>query len=216
MIPVKAGEQRIVDAVVALLPEASVAIAADDAATIASLPRRFVAFSRADYRAGKPPAGWMRSLSSRDSDGEPERRQERETPPPSHATLRLQAVRSARTGGDADALTNVRDELAWYRASSLGFAVLIVSGAGVAPARLKTALASSLRSGDSLVLQQDDCIAVLPGGNAEFAKRIASRALAAASKRLRIARAALKCGIAICPDDGNDAETLLAAARTHM
>lgn len=216
VIPVKAGEQRIVDAVVALLPDASVAIAAEDATLISPLPRRFVAFPRVDYLAGKPPAGWMRSLKEPDLEGEPERHQQREAAPPAHATSRLRSTTTARASRDGDAMLLLGDELAWHRASGLGFAVLVVSGAGAAPARLKAALSASLRANDSLALQQDDCIAVLAGVNATQARRVVSRAVAAASRRLRIARVGLRWGLAVCPDDGDEPEALLAAARSKM
>ena len=75
---------------------------------------------------------------------------------------------------------------------------------------------ASLRAGDSVSARHDDCIGILPAANLRQGKRVATRAIAAAAKRLRIARDAIACGVAVCPDDGTDAEALLTAARERM
>jgi len=226
VMPVRDGERHIVDAMVALLPEARVAIAADDAATLAPLPARFVAFSRADYLDGKAPSTWLRSLRAADiepvaqsakNDEPPDAaRRPAESGPLLRATRRLRALQATQPVAQDDAIALIRDELAWHTASGLGFAVLVVSCAGAGAARLKTALAASLRASDPLSSQGGDCVAVLPGADARHARRAATRAVAEMSKQLGVERGALKVGVAVCPDDGDDAQALLASARNRM
>jgi len=225
-MPVRDGERHIVDAIVALLPEARVAIAADDAATIAPLPPRFVAFPRADYLDGKVPANWLRSLRAPDvalaarsakNDEPPDAsRRSAESGSLTRATQRLRALQATHQVAQDDPLALIRDELAWHKASGLGFAVLVVSCAGVGAARVKTALVASLRASDSLSSQGGECVAVLPGADARHAKRAATRAVPDASKRLGVKHGELKSGLAVCPDDGAEAEALLASARGRM
>ena len=223
VVPVENGEQHIVDAVVALLPDARVALATDDSAGFAPLPPYIYPFSRADYLAGRPPSEWLRSLKSRAPrpSGKSAGRDlaERSAAPSelvARATRRLRALPATHADASADAIVLLLDELAWYRASGIGFAVLLATGAGMKPEHIKTAMTASLRAGDSVGVQQGQCLGILPATNLRQAKRIAVRAVAAATKRLRAARDALRCGIAVCPDDGSDADALLAAARSRM
>ena len=234
IVPVNDGERSITDALAALLPDARVAIAIDDADILsASLPAQFVSFPRADFRAGKLPQAWLDGLTRGNVATRPSHpssaaarashaplaRASRTSVPAagassatsgrSDATRRLRAMLAPRSS-HMDLATLLADELAWFRASGVGFAVLRVSFKGARPEPAAAAVSEFVRSGDSVTLRGDDCIALLTGADAAHARRIATRVVGLACKRLGVARSAARLGVAACPSDGETADVLLA------
>ena len=242
VLPLAPGERSIADAIVALLPDAHVAIATDDATMLAErLPEGFVTFSRTDFLAGRLPRAWLDALSRPDaalrnhvvperSSGNvvPERSSGNVVPgrssgdragaarssPHSDATRRLRAVAIAQRTTDLDARALLEDELAWYRASRIGFALIAFHFAG-AIASPRHEIAALLRAGDSVAANDGDLIALLPGTDALQATQIGARVIKHMLKDRRELKGHVKTGVATCPDDGDDAPTLLARAKEH-
>ncbi|HME81837.1 MAG TPA: hypothetical protein VKF82_07145 [Candidatus Eremiobacteraceae bacterium] len=226
VLPLRAGERSVADAIVALLADARVAIAAEDAATLsARVPSNVVVFPRSDYLAGKLPQAWLDMLN-----GSPPADMERSSlldrPPASgrdparsvrsDATRRLRAIsRPLVQQQPADATALLADELAWYRASDIGFGVLAVSVPGEAAEATAQALSGLLRDGDEVCVTARGCIAILAGADSAHVRRVASRLTTALRKRTGGAGKP-SLGAALCPDDGITANALLAAAHARL
>lgn len=225
VMPLAPGERSVADAIVTLLPDARVAIATDDATVLPErLPGGFVSFSRADFFAGRLPPAWLDALAN----GAPVQRDvvpERNSVVPerssgirtdhvrSDATRRLRAIAIAQRSTELDARALLDDELAWYRASGIAFAVVDMRFAE-APVLPKQAVMEALRAGDSIALADGGFVVVLPGADALLAQQICTRVIKGLHRgqRDRKARRA-SVGIAVCPDDGDDGATLLAKAK---
>jgi hypothetical protein len=224
VVPVGAAERAVADAVVALLGDAHVAIAVEDPSALpGALPAHFSSFPLGDFRRGALPPEWLAGLSSaRRPTVDAQRPTDGATPAAngtvrapsakSQATRRLRSIVHPFNAPVVDAAALVEDELAWYRASDLGFVLLSVKSEGHAGEALCAALGPLLRTSDSTATRADDCIVVLAGADAQQGKRVATRLAAPLAKHLGVARDAVRIGAAACPDDGADAEALLALA----
>jgi hypothetical protein len=230
VMPLAPGERSVADAIVALMPDARVAIATDDAAVLPErLPEGFVSFSRADFLAGRLPRAWLDALSltnptrqnvasersSADSKnagaGLSSGRSSR-----SDATRRLRAIAITHRTMELDARALLDDELAWYRASGIGFALVRMHFTGARQPSKQT-LVESLRAGDSVAAADGELVIVLPGADALQAEQICARATKRMLKRQRELKAKdVRTGIAICPHDGDSAAELLAKAKKHL
>jgi hypothetical protein len=218
VMPLTSGERSVADAIVALLPDARVAIATDDATVLPEkLPEGFVSFPRADFLAGRLPREWLDALSRNvpsnnalSTNVAPERSSGRSLR--SDATRRLRAIATTHRTMELDARALLADELAWYRASGIGFALVSMRFGGLHQGSKQT-VAASLRAGDSVAVEDGNLVIVLPAADAPLAEQICARVV----KRLLKARRDLKArdvkvGIAVCPSDGDDGLSLLATA----
>ncbi len=225
VVPLRAGERSVGDAIVALLAGARVAIAAEDAGIFSThVPTNVVVFPRSDYLAGKLPQAWLDMLN-----GSPRTDMERSNsfdraPAParnaapsvrSDATRRLRAISPPPAVEPADATALLADELAWYRASDIGFGVLAVSVPGEAAEATAQALSGLLRGADEVCVTARGCIAILAGADSAHVRRVASRLSTALRKRTGTAGKP-SLGAALCPDDGITANALLAAAHARL
>jgi hypothetical protein len=114
-----------------------------------------------------------------------------------------------------DARALLEDELAWYRASGIGFAVIGMRVAGALQPRLTTA-AESLRAGDSLAITDSELVIILPAADALQAEQVCARVvkrMLGAQRRHKTGD--VRTGIAVCPHDGDSAAALLEKAREH-
>jgi hypothetical protein len=218
VIPLQAGERSVADAILALFDDTRVAIATDDASLLPpSLPPNIVVFPGRDFVAGTLPKAWLsgaappiRPASSHTADAAAK----------SDATRRLRAVAIPARAPVPDTMALLEDELAWYRASGIGFALLSVAIPGETAAAATATLAGLLRSDDRISATERGCVAILPGADAERARRVTARLSTGLRKESRrkvdavhAAASEPTIGIAICPDDGTTANALLAAAR---
>lgn len=215
VISLRAGERSVADAIVALFADARVALAAEDAAALPEpLPSNIVTFPRADFLAGALPLAWLEGLSSQRETDVADASPSRPSAVRSDATRRLRLVApsaqpaSRLPATDAHAL--LADEIAWYRASGIGFSVAALSLPDEDQFAASAALREALRSADHVTVDGNRCIVVLAGEPPERAQRIVKRALAVMRKRLGLpTRAAVHSVMAACPYDGDDATTLL-------
>ncbi|MBV8171393.1 MAG: hypothetical protein JO219_05620 [Candidatus Eremiobacteraeota bacterium] len=218
VIPLQPGERSIADAIVALFDDTRVALATDDTSILpASLPSNIIVFPRRDFIRGTLPGEWLAA----DVPSTPAAVAERAAPPSlkSDATRRLRAVSIPALEPAAGPSALLDDELAWYRASGIGFALLSLTIPGETAASASLALGSVLRIDDRITPSERGCVAILAGANATRAQRVAARLSAALRKASRrksdAAHAAASepaIGIALCPHDGTTANALLAAA----
>jgi GGDEF domain-containing protein len=225
IVPVRAHERSISDSIISLLGDAQVAIAAEDPAAFAQpLPSNVLVFPRSDYLAGAIPSGWPRDpdrhavrervhVVPERSSGE---RSSAARATKGDATRRLRAVARPQRALLTDAAALLNDELAWYRASGVAFAVMAFSVAGEAADTTAQTLIAAARAGDAIRVTDYGCVAVLTGADASMAKRIGARLGAALRKRTGAARAKVSTGVALCPDDGATANALLAAAHERL
>jgi hypothetical protein len=217
VIPLQAGERSVADAILALFDDTRVAIATDDASLLpSSLPPNVIVFPRVDFIAGALPKSWPSAdpLTLAASPQIPS------IAGKSDATRRLRAVAIPARAPAPDVAALLDDELAWYRASGIGFAVLSVTIPGETAAATTAALAELLRSEDRVSATERGCVAILAGADAARAQRVAARLSAGMRKESRrkvdavhAAASEPVIGIAICPDDGTTANGLLAASR---
>jgi hypothetical protein len=224
VMPLELGERSVADAIVALLPDARVAIATDDAAVLPErLPAGFISFPRADFRTGRLPRAWLDALAQPDNARPDDVASEpsssnRTTGVPktrSDATRRLRGIATARRAETLDARALLEDELAWYRASGIGFALIGMRVAG-ALQPLRTTAAESLRAGDSLAIADGELVIILPAADGPQAAQICARVVKRMLKAQRHLKTGdVRTGIAVCPHDGDSAAALLAKAREH-
>jgi hypothetical protein len=225
VVPLRAGERSIADAIVSLLAGAHVAIAAEDAATVSiHAPSNVVVFARSDYVAGKLPQAWLDMLIAPSTPRmERSRSLDRTKGPIRHlapsvksdATRRLRAISRPPAAEPADAAALLADELAWYRASEIGFGVFAVSVPGEAAEATAHALSGLLRDADQVCVTARGCIAILAGADSAHVRRVAARLSTALRKRTGAAGKP-SLGAALCPDDGITANALLAAAHARL
>lgn len=222
VVPVRAGERSISDSIVALLADTRVAIAAEDPAALPSpLPPNIVVFPRSDYLAGKLPKGWLDAQLS----GGPKSPKAANAPAPapaparsavrSDATRRLRSLPKLLASPTADAIALLNDELAWYRASGIGFALVSIRFIGARGLPEKLALEDSIRSGDSIAIIDDSVVMVLPGVDEQQAKQIAARCVGHVDRH-NTKTDDVRLGIAVCPDDGETADALLALVHRRL
>ena len=221
IVAVKTGEQRIADAIVSLFPSARVALAIDDATQLpADLPAQFVTFSLADYIAGKLPRAWLDSLATNDADVRARGKAEisrvnaaAPVQPRTDATRRLRSALRSNVVVVGDRAKLIGDELAWYRASGIGFALVSISLPEVSAERLATSIVPLVRSGDAVATSETQCLVTLAGANEEQARPIATRVVTAAAKALGVKRRDAAVAVAVCPQDGDTVDKLLARLR---
>ena len=230
VVPVRAHERSISDSIVALLGDAQVAIAAEDPAAFEHpLPSNVLVFPRSDFLAGTLPSGWPHAVGnvavefirpsgvSERSSGERSSAARSSVPrSKDDATRRLRAVAQSQRALLTDAAALLNDELAWYRASGAGFAVMAFSVAGEAADTTARTLTAAARAGDAIRVTDYGCVAILTGADAAIAKRIGARLAASLRKRTGAARAKVSTGVALCPDDGATANALLVAAHERL
>jgi hypothetical protein len=133
----------------------------------------------------------------------------------SDATRRLRGIATARRAETLDARALLEDELAWYRASGIGFALIGMRVAG-ALQPLRTTAAESLRTGDSLTIADGELVIILPAADGPQATQICARVVKRMLKAQRHLKTGdVRTGIAVCPHDGDSAAALLAKAREH-
>ncbi len=227
VVPVGAAERALADAVVALLGDAHVAIAVEDPDVIhGALPAHFSMFPLADFRRGALPPEWLAGLSTarrptvdagRATNGTRAPNGAVRAPSPkSQATRRLRSIVHPFNAPVVDAAALVEDELAWYRASDLGFVLLSIRGEGLAGESLCAALGPLLRTSDSTATRADDCVVVLAGASAQHGKKVAARLVAPLAKHLGVARDAIRICAAACPDDAVDGDSLLRIATSPI
>jgi GGDEF domain-containing protein len=229
IVPVRGHERSISDSIISLLGDAQVAIAAEDPAAFAQpLPSNVLVFPRSDFLAGTLPRGWPRdpdhhavrervNVVPERSSGDRASAARSSTPrAKDDATRRLRAMAQPQRALLTDAAALLNDELAWYRASGLGFAVMAFSVAGEAAATTAQTLIAAARTDDAIRVTEYGCVAILTGADASIAKRIGARLSAALRKRTSAARAKVSTGVALCPDDGATTNALLAAAHERL
>jgi hypothetical protein len=217
VIPLQAGERSVADAILALFDDTRVAIATDDTSLLPpSLPPNIVIFSRRDFVAGSLPKSWP----SGDALARSGSLQIPETSTKSDATRRLRAVAVPSRAPAPDAAALLDDELAWYRASGIGFAVVSLTIPGETAAAATATLAGLLRSDDRVSPTERGCVAILAGADAVRARHVVTRLSMGMRKESRrkvdavhAAASEPTIGVAICPHDGTTANALLAAAR---
>jgi len=232
VIPLASDERAVADAIIALLPDARVAIATDDVSLLPEpLPEGFVAFPNADFVAGRLPLAWLDSLRSDKGDVIRERSGKRAdaagserrtraagsdaragTSARSDATRRLRAIRMARWQAPADVRAVIDDELAWYRASGIGFALVIMRVDSARLQAAKLAIENAVRGGDTVSLSDESIAIILPGVDDSQVAAIIKRAIKGIAGSRGKGDAA-QTGVAVGPNDGDDASALLAAAR---
>jgi len=229
IVPVRAHERSISDSIISLLGDAQVAIAAEDPAAFEHpLPSNVLVFPRSDYLEGTLPSGWPRDpaghgardhsnvVSERSSGSRANAARSSLPKTKDDATRRLRAMAQPQRALLTDAAALLNDELAWYRASGVGFAVMAFSVAGEAADTTAQTLTAAARAGDAIRVTEHGCVAILSGADASTAKRIGARLAAALRKRTGAARAKVSIGVALCPDDGATANALLAAAHERL
>ncbi|HZV80402.1 MAG TPA: hypothetical protein VFF60_12425 [Candidatus Binatus sp.] len=217
VIPLQSGERSVADAVLALFDDTRVAIATDDTSLLPpSLPPNVIVFPRRDFIAGALPKSWPSAdpLGFAASSQIPGKAMKFD------ATRRLRAVAIPTRAPAADVAALLDDELAWYRASGIGFAVLSLTIPGETAAVTTATLAELLRSEDRVIATERGCVAILPGADAVRAQRVVARLSMGMRKESRrkvdavhAAASEPAIGIAICPHDGTTANALLAVAR---
>jgi hypothetical protein len=229
VMPVASGESRVAEAIVALLSGARVAIATDDPAALPEgLPEGFVSFPRVDFAAGRLPRAWLDALSGPDADlvpepvnVVPERSSGGNVVPErssggsvrSAATRRLRSIAIAHRSGEPNARALLDDELAWYRASGIGFALVSMRIARAAQPP-KGIVTESLRAGDSVAAADGGLVIVLPATDAHQAEQVCARVIKRVLKHRRELKARdVKTGIAVCPQDGVETAALIARAK---
>jgi hypothetical protein len=195
------------------------------------LPDGFISFPSADFRAGRLPRTWLDALArpdtvrpdaprpdaSRQDDVVPERSPGIPTTgvptSRSDATRRLRSIAVAHPSARLDARALLDDELAWYRASGLGFGLIVVRVPN-APQTLAETVAGALRSGDSVAAADGDLVLILPAADALQVKQICARVIKRIRKEHRHVKVHdVQTGIAVCPHDGDSASALLARAK---
>ncbi len=251
VVPIGASERAVTDAVGIVLAAKRVALVLDEGATRPTgIPDHFAIVDRRAYEKGALPTAWL-------TDRGPERSKDDTatrpigTAPDGAADFDLRATRRVTTlvhaqreriaavGDEAvplDMMSVLEDEVAWARASGLGFGLVLVhlgglterAGARDADAAIRSAVAAlrgAARRGDSIGCTRDDLIVVLPEADAAGAAIAAKRAatvLAAgapglpARPRKTKGLAAWSAGIAACPADGSSGEALIARATADL
>jgi len=251
VVPIGASERAVTDAVGIVLAAKRVALVLDEDATRPiGIPDHFAVLDRRAYEKGALPTAWL-------TDRGPERSKDDTTTRPIDTALdgvadfdlratrrvttlvHMQRERLAAVGDEAvplDMMSVLEDEVAWARASELGFGLVLVhlgglteqAGARNADAAIRSAVAalrSAARRGDSIGCTHDDLIVVLPEADPAGAAIVARRAahvLAAGAQGLpaRPRRtkglAAWSAGVAACPADGSSGEALIARATADL
>jgi len=251
VVPIGSGERAVADAVGIVLAAKRVALVLDEGATRPSgLPDHFAVVDRRAYEKGALPTAWL-------TDRGPDRSIDDSATRPLGTALnavadfdlratrrvttlaRVQRDRIALVSDESTALdmmSVLEDEVAWARASGLGFGLVLVHLGGLteragvrdADAAIRSAVAALrgvARRGDSIGCTHDDLIVVLPeadSAGAILAARRAACVLAAGAPGLptrpRKAKglAAWSAGVAACPADGSSGEALIARATADL